>query len=102
MSAGGFFIQRRNSPQRSIMLGGNSDNCGNYDNDGGGVQNVSGDEDGDDNDDNEDGSGDDATMTTTTMVKTTMTAATQESNGARNVDNVRNNNGSEFTLTRSQ
>ena len=97
-SAGGFFIQRGNSLQCSIMLHGNSDNCGNYDNDGGGVQNVSGNEDGDDDDDdaddvNEDGSGGDvggvdgvgveATMTTTTIMKTTMMAATQQSNGAR-------------------
>ena len=62
MSAGGFFIQRRNSPQRSIMLGGNSDNCGNYDNDGCGVQNVSGDEDGDDDDDNADDDNEDGTV----------------------------------------
>ena len=76
-------------------------------NDGGGVQDVSSNEDGEDvssnedgddyddnaDDDNEDGSGGDvggvdgvgveATMTTTTIMKTTMTAATQQSNGAR-------------------
>ena len=38
----------------SIVLHGNSDSCGNDDNDGGGVQNVSGGKDGDDNDDNAD------------------------------------------------
>jgi len=34
-------------PSNSIMLHGDSDSCGNDDNDGGGVQNVSGGEDGD-------------------------------------------------------
>jgi hypothetical protein len=118
-SARGFFIQRRNSPQRSIMLRGNSDNCGNYDNDGCGVQNVSGDEDGDDDDDNadddnEDGSGDDVGGVDgvgdrgddddnnndednydggNTTIKW-CTDWRRDNNGDSDVDNVRNNNGS--------
>ena len=36
----------------SIMLHGDSDSCGDDDNDGGGVQNVSGGKDSDDDDDN--------------------------------------------------